>query len=137
MGYVNLLRRNARPLFATALMTLGCSRAPMGVPTTKLSNGESCPSTPVEAGAAARQLVAEFRRNFEQDVRVPDWCFASDDDYAEVADRLTRVCRDRPVEARADALALVALKAGRCAGFEAGRRSTLGDGRRGPRFGHR
>ncbi len=134
---MDLLRRNAWPLLATVLLSLGCSRAPAGEQP-KLSNGEAaCPSTPEEAGAAARQLVAEFRKNFERDVRVPDWCFASDDDYAEVAARLARVCRERPVEARADALALVALKAGRCAGFEAGRRSTLGDGRRGPRFGQR
>ncbi len=135
---MDLLSRNAWPLLATVLASLGCSPATAGGPAPKLSNGEAaCPSTPEEAGAAARQLVAEFRKNFERDVRVPGWCFASDDDYAEVADRLARVCRERPVEARADALALVALKAGRCAGFEAGRRSTLGDGRRGPRFGQR
>ena len=133
-----MLRRNAWLLLASVLLSLGCSRVPASEPTPKLSNGEAtCPLTPDEAGAAARQLVAEFRKNFEQDVRVPDWCFASDDDYAEVADRLARVCRERPVEARADALALVALKRGRCAGFEAGRRSTLGDGRRGSRFGQR
>ncbi len=135
---MNLLRRNAWLLLATVLLSLDCSRAPAGEQTPSLSDGEAaCPSTPEEAGAAARQLVVEFRKNFEREVRVPDWCFASDDDYAEVADRLTRVCRERPVEARADALALVALKVGRCAGFEAGRRSTLGDGRRGPRFGQR
>ena len=135
---MNLLRRNAWPLLATVLLSLGCSRAPAGEPPLKLSNGEAaCPSTPEEAGVVARQLVAEFHKNFERDVRVPDWCFATDDDYAEVADRLERVCRERPMEAQADALALVALKAGRCAGFEAGRRSTLGDGRRRPRFGQR
>ncbi len=135
---MNLLRRNAWPLLATVLVSVGCSREPAGEPAPKLSNGgAACPSTPEEAGAAVRQLVAEFRESFERDVRVPEWCFASEDDYAEVADRLERVCRERPVEARADALALVALKAGRCAGFEAGRRSTLGDGRRGPRFGQR
>ena len=132
---MNLLRRTAWPLLAAVLLSLGCSRAPAGEPTPKLSNGEACPSAPEEARAAARQLVTEFRKNFERDVRIPDWCFASDDDYAEVADRLARVCRERPVEARADALALVALKVGRCAGFEAARRSTLGEGRHGPRFG--
>ncbi len=135
---MNLLRRNAWPLVVTVLLSFGCSRAPAVEPTVKLSDREAaCPSTPEGAGAGARQLVAEFRKNFERDVRVPDWCFASDDDYAEVADRLARVCRERPAEARADAFALVALKAGRCAGFEACRRSTLGDGRRGPRFGQR
>lgn len=96
---------------------------------------ELCATAERDAGAAARGLVEAFRESFAREVRIPDWCFASADDYAEVADRLVELCRERPEAARAEALAFVALKAGRCAGFEAGRRSTLGSRRPGPHFG--
>jgi hypothetical protein len=119
-----------------ALLVLSILSLGLAVPSKGAEPG-ACGAIADKAEATARQLVTEFREHFAQDVLVPDWCFASDDDYTEVADRLVRVCRERPEEAMAEALALVALKAGRCAGFEAGRRSTRGSDREPPHFGTR
>ena len=96
------------------------------------THAHACPTEPGEvANIRAREIVETFRARFGRDVRVPDWCFSSTDDYAEIAQRLVAVCRERPDDADAETLALVALKAGRCAGFEAGRRSTQGGSQRG------
>lgn len=109
-----------------AFLSLGCMGAP---------DQADCPATNEQANSLAHELEAEFREHFAADVRIPDWCFASDDDYREIADRLIAICGVRPASARAEGLALIALKAGRCVGFEAGRRSTLGGRRRAPVFG--
>ena len=96
------------------------------------THAHACPTEPGEvANIRAREIVETFRARFGRDVRVPDWCFASTDDHDEIAQRLVAVCSERPGNADAEALALVALKAGRCAGFEAGRRSTQGASQRG------
>lgn len=141
MRRMNRARAIAVFVFTTSLLATGFWGAPQAEAVSPSGEPDreqdvaACPVGREEAGAAARQLVAEFREHFARDVRVPDWCFASDDDYSEVADRLLDLCSQRPASARAEALALVALKAGRCAGFEAGRRSSLGRNRQGSHLG--